>query len=309
MPPQPLFLFGVAQRTGTHYLSALLELHPRCVPISVPPDEKVSRPEDHLLDRAAPLLHYVQHTQQKWHPGWGLGEDADEVLLEELVDAIGRFVVRLGTRSLPPGDQPTYVLTKTPATNNLRLLVRCKPDLPVLVIARDGRDVVESSHKAWGLSYERWTRVWSEGVDQLAAAQEIDGKGSIKVVRYEDLLTDLRRTLEPVFEHLGLSTDDYDWDAAMSLPVRGSSYLQAQRKDISWTPTLDTDGVIGQPRWQSWPRARLSRFGHLAGAQMAHLGYAMDRGRSLPAVEPVRDAAWNAARLARRARDRVKGAP
>lgn len=307
MPPRPLFLFGVAQRTGTHYLSGLLELHPRCVPLSVPADDDVSRPEDHLFDKAGPLLRYVEQVQQKWHPGWGLGDDAADTLTQELVDGIARFVVRLGTRSgTAQGAQRDYVLTKTPATNNLRVLVRSKPNLPVLVIARDGRDVVESSHHAWGLSYERWMRVWSEGVNELIAAQQIDHAGAIKVVRYEDLLAGLRPTLESVFEHLGLSSEEYDWDAAAALPIRGSSFIRNPNSDVSWTPTNDTQGVIGRPRWESWPRLRRSRFRHLAGSQMAHLGYPLDETSGLLAVEPLRDIAWDTARLARRARDRFK---
>lgn len=304
MPARPLFLFGLTQRTGTHYLSSLLELHPRCVPISVPADESVSRPEDHLFDKADSLLRYVADVRAKWNPAWGLGDDAGELLLAELVDGISRFVVRLGTRD---GGSPDYVMTKTPGTNHLRVLVECLPDLPVLVIARDGRDVVESARKTWGWSYERWTRVWRDGVDSLVAAQQIDRNGSIKVVRYEDLLAELRPTMESVLAHLDLPAAEYDWDAAAALPVRGSSFMRKDGGDLSWTPVKDTEGLIGRPRWADWPAPRLARFAHLAGAQMAHLGYDVGDVTSRPAVEPVRDALWSAARIARRARDRIKG--
>lgn len=300
---RPLFVFGLAQRTGTHYLASLLELHPRCAPISIPADESVSRPEDHLFDKADPLLRYVADVGKKWNAAWGLGEDAGDLLLKELVDGIARFVVQLGTRD---GGEPDYVMTKTPATKHLRVLVDCLPHLPVLVIARDGRDVVESARKTWGLSYERWTRIWREGVDNLIAAQQVDRNGSIKVVRYEDLLAELQPTMESVLAHLNLPPGEFDWDAAAALPVRGSSFMTKEGNDLSWTPVKDTEGLIGRPRWEEWPRPRLARFAHLAGAEMAHLGYRVGDVASLPAIEPVRDALWSGARAARRARDRLR---
>jgi hypothetical protein len=307
VPAAPLFVFGVAQRTGTHYLAALLTLHPRCVPLSEPSTETASRPEDHLFDKADALLSYVDVVRRKWRADWNLGEGADHLLLSELTDALGRFVVRTGTANHTEGKNVAYVVTKTPSTANLNLLVETMPDLPVIVIARDGRSVAESAKRTFGRSYERWTRIWRHGVDNLIAASEADEGGSLKVVRYEDLLSDLEATMTDVLEHVGLSTIDYDWDAARALPVRGSSVLRGDNPDFSWAPVVDATGEVGRPRWESWPARRKARFAHLAGEQMRWLGYAVEPPAQRTAfADVIRDGLWGGARLARRAVDRVR---
>lgn len=307
MPPAPLFVFGVAQRTGTHYLASLLTLHPRCVPISVPIKEQASRPEDHLLEQADPLLSYLAALRRKWHTDWALGDDAEQVLLGELVSGMGRFVVRLGTRSHPEAD-PSYVVTKTPFTANLRMLVEATPDLPVLVIARDGRAVAESGHATWGTSYERLIRVWRTGVDDLAEAQRVDAKQMVKVIRYEDLLEDVRGVMTEVFEHFGLDTQIYDWEAAAAVPVRGSSVIRGESTDFSWAPVIDARGELGARRWERWPARRQARFVHLAGQQMSYLGYDVTPESRASMIDRILDLGWTCARIGRRTRDRARDA-
>jgi hypothetical protein len=303
-----LFIFGLTRRTGTHYLEALLELHPQCVPISVPTNERVSRPEDYLLDHADPLRRYVAELRSIWDPAWNYGADADQALLDELVRAIARFVVAVDPRTGTRADDPSWVVTKTPSTRNLSLLIHALPDLPILVITRDGRDVAESGHSSFGLSYERWIRLWLGGVEHLRAAQAIDQHKSLHVVRYESLIEDLRPTMSKVLAHLGLDEAAYDWDAAASVPVRGSSMIRGDRTKVTWAAFEDKEGLIGRARWQSWPRHRLARFAHLAGPQMIELGYDIGAEPEMRLINKTMDIAWTGARAGRTAATRLVGA-
>lgn len=306
--PQPLFIFGVSQRTGTHFLEELLVLHNECRALGGPMPDYSSRPEDHLFELADPLLEYVSTIAGNWRAEWSFDRDAEDLLLRELAAALGRFVVGF-PRGQDAREQPRYVVTKTPSTRNLPLFVRTMAANPALVIVRDGRDVVESGHATWGQSRERWMRVWRSGVDSLFDALTLDHDRSLMVVRYEDLVSDLRPTMTRILEHLELAVDGYDWDAAETLPLRGSSTIRPQHGRVTWEPVNAPQEALNRRR-SVWPPSREARFAHIAGYCMHQLGYDWSHqatGRR-QVIDWVYDQGWSLASRARRVKDRL-GAP
>jgi hypothetical protein len=172
------------------------------------------------------------------------------------------------------------------------------------VIVRDGRDVAESGHRTWGQSYERWFRIWRQGATDILAAKARDTNDVLTVVRYEELLADLHGTMRPLLRSLGLDEARYDWAAAETLPVVGSSVFRPDHGKVSWEPVPVARSMLGRQRRGEWPASREARFAHLAGEQMTALGYDMGAtaGRIGP-IERLRDAGWAGLRTGRRLRD------
>ena len=64
----PIFLLGIAQRSGTHYLYDALLLHPGISPALVTNDDPAQPSwEDHLLSEADGLRTYVDRVERRWN--------------------------------------------------------------------------------------------------------------------------------------------------------------------------------------------------------------------------------------------------
>ena len=66
----------------------------------------------------------------------------------------------------------------------------------------------------------------------------------------------------------------YDFDAAINLPVRGSSVFRGTRpKEYHWDPVEKTPDFNPVGRWNNWSRSTHERFNWIAGEKLVALGY------------------------------------
>ncbi|MFQ5529094.1 MAG: sulfotransferase [Gemmatimonadota bacterium] len=289
----PIFVLGMLQRSGTNFLRDLLVAHPACQGSEV-------LAEDHLLHHAELLASYSNWVRGHWaHP---LFPEETERLQGELLRSIGQGVLEFVAGSVG-GPRPVL---KTPSVRNLHLFHRLFGNAVVLVLVRDGRAMVESGMRSFGWEFEEATRLWAAAADRITAF-EASMRGRTdpsKVVRYEDLVTDLEAELRTVFSVAGLDPEAYDFAAARRTPVRGSSTYQRDEGDVHWQPV--ERGADFQPlqRWESWSRARHERFNWLAGDQLRALGYEPRESTGAPARwrawNRLRDGRWLARRVRRR---------
>src|SRR5215468_5607685 len=63
--PRPVFILGIAERSGTTYLQDLLRLHPDC------DVDGLELEEDHFVAYADLLVRYVRLASKHWKPWWG----------------------------------------------------------------------------------------------------------------------------------------------------------------------------------------------------------------------------------------------
>src|SRR5262245_18667252 len=170
----PIFILGMMRRCGTNHLSDLLVQHPDCVaaaPIH----------EDHLVQRAGYIRSYVDAVTGSWNPSWGVPDDARARLLRALGDGVIAF--------LQAGAGAHRVVTKTPRIENLDLFFDLFPASPLLVIVRDGRNVVASNVRSFDENEEAMRQEWARaGRAVLAFDEQHRDRGlPYRVVRYEDL--------------------------------------------------------------------------------------------------------------------------
>jgi protein-tyrosine sulfotransferase len=281
----PIFILGIAPRSGTNYLHDLIRNHPDCDPGSAVLEE------DHLVANAQLLVNYVESVSRWWKKRWG----AEELQAEKdsLAEHIGRGMIAFLASQVEmrkgiagcngtPGRQKRFV-TKTPSVKNLGLFFKLFPTGKLIVLVRDGRSVVESSVKTFDHPYGYAAREWARSARIIQDFQARNPRAPYLLVRYEDIYGNLENEMRRIFTYLDLDAEAYDYSAAASLPVRGSSTLRGQptayhaswvAEGVHWEPMKKPSDFNPVQRWADWSRARHERFNWLSGEYLERFGYA-----------------------------------
>lgn len=274
------FLLGVDLRCGTNYLWRLLREHPDCVgagPIW----------EDHFIQHSYLLRKYAEHIYGSWDPHWEveaiLGDK--EVLLQCLGEAIEKFIksqiILHNTSQDGPAQvstnqgAPKIFLSKTPSVENIDNFFDLFPNAYLILLDRDGRAVVESGVRSFYWDYEdsmiRWRNRAQTIIDFMEKYHHLNEK--LILVRYEDLVANEKETLIKIFNYLDLNPEVYNYIAASSGGVIGSSELRTHSNTMHWSPVEKTADFNPLTRFRHWDRHRHERFNWIAGEQMERLGY------------------------------------
>jgi hypothetical protein len=290
-PPSPIFILGVAPRSGTNFLWDLLRLHPDCAPGREPVRE------DFFVEYADLLLRFTDQVSARWDPLWG---SIDHGLVAELRASLGAGLLDFLTV-----DRGRRLVVKSPSVRNVSLFFEVFPEASLIILVRDGRSIVQSCMATFGWDFDTATCRWAAAVDEILAFQGQHSPGRYQLVRYEDLLDDLERTLVSLFSFLRLDVQRFDFTAAHTLPVRGSSgYFGADRSAVHWDPVARAPEFDPRQRWRSWTPWQLERFSWRAAAQQCALAYDVSVPRPhgwRRARHRLADLSWAAARLFDRA--------
>lgn len=280
----PVFIMGVAPRSGTNYLEDVLCVHPDCglgIPLR----------ENHLLSALPDLAAIVRRLQARWdrHERWGfLPEHADD-LARSLGSALADFTVsqvdeRRRIEAPPdtlPGVEhsfkvsPKLLVSKVPSTRGLADFRSFFPDAKLILLMRDGRAVAESSVRSWGWHFDVAVDTWRRGARDMARFLDDHPEDSALLVRYEDLISRPEEELEKIFEYLDLDPASFDYERAHHRPVRGSSTIRpaGAEASVAWQPVEKTDDFDPLARAREWTDAQHARFNHMAGGLSKRFGY------------------------------------
>jgi hypothetical protein len=257
---RPIFIHAPLPRCGTNFLWDLLCLHPECAAGRSPIWE------DNLLGSAGHLRAFADASVASWDPVWGPSDHLKEDLMHRLGDALVAFLTIDAGRRL---------VTKNPNQQNLEMFFDLFRDAQLLVLIRDGRAVAESGRKTFHWSLEWAARQWSKELTKLEAllAQHAYRADRFKVLRYEDLTNDTVATLKETLEFLNLNQEHFAFDAALDLPVRGSSSFRGGREEVHWGPVAKTPDFERRPSWEAWDVQTLAGFEDVAGEALQRWGY------------------------------------
>jgi len=293
---RPVFILGIAERSGTNYLQDLLRLHPDC------DVDGLELEEDHFVAYSDLLMRYVNLASKQWKAWWGQEQLQKE--RNQLCQCIGDGLVsylhlqvrnRRVLTGKAPADKPLKVLvTKTPDVTNVNLFFEFFPNAYLLILVRDGRAVVESAVRTFYRNFADEARKWAtraSAIRRFAAGESSIGRKYL-IVRYEDLYTNTSDELRRIMSFLDMDPALYDFEAAINLPVRGSSSLRQEGADwrqsfiapgIHWNPVPKASDFKPLERWRNWNHAEHQRFNWIAGKYLPLFGYEM---------EPNRDKRW-----------------
>lgn len=262
--PAPVIVLGVMPRCGTNFLHDLLALHPDVYP---DPGTLYEFPLLSVTGAARALRdEFVLRFPRN-------AENVHE--LDLLAMLAGAW---LGELRREAGSAP--ILLKSPHVNGVGLAPHIFSGARIILCLRDGRDVVDSTLKSFSRfslgrkTFGQLSREWRLGAEAIASFRPggENAHPDVIVVRYEDLISDLKANVSVILQHAGLAADRYDLDAAATLPVRGSSRSSAVGDD-RWKPEARTADFKPLRRWENWSQARKDQFIRIAGPSLSAAGY------------------------------------
>jgi protein-tyrosine sulfotransferase len=272
-----VIIHGVLPRSGSNYLSRSLRCHPQ---LAASPKGLWEFPH---LRKSDPLVSYARSMARS--PNLPRLEERD------LLRLVGDAWLAYASEGLPEGCR---LVLKEPSVKNLQRFFQFFPRAFLLVLMRDGRDIAFSSlrttfasprgfHWRNPRSYARlqrsplveMARRWSDASRVVRAfLEEHDEGGRVRVVRYEDLVSEPEATLRRILDFLELASEHFDWDSFAALDVRGSSFVGNRNGELDWdhggsgSEAFDPVG-----RWRSWSESEMRRFRSVAAGELLHWGY------------------------------------
>ncbi len=214
----PLLVLAAGQRCGSTLVQRLLTSHPEVL-IWGEHDGQVDRvleAGEGLLAWSADAGHiareeFERHAYQGWMAN--LIPDTDRIL-----DSLRRFVEALYAEPAAALGRPIWGFKEVRyGPSEVRRLHRLFPDLAVILLVRDPRDVLRSLDE-----WERWSRgIWTRERTKLTvehwqrlARSFLPGTAFDPVpvlrLRYEDVVNDPALTCEIVGKHTGLDPHAFD---------------------------------------------------------------------------------------------------
>ena len=265
-----IFIIGLTASTGTNYLQRLLCLDRSCVPFIVP--------EDFLLKPAGKLIEYGTMLDQSYralNAHWVFEDTRLDYMKEILPRCLGDGLQEFVQRSCGKMNRNSRIVLKTPDNSEVSLFPRLFPDLPLVLLVRDGRSVTQALVRKGEWKFEDAAQAWAWAVDRQRSFEEVYGGSDFRyrVVRYEKLYGEPRRELRSLLKFLDLDAAKYPFHKAENLTVTGSSFFAPAEK--RWVPKEKTREFRPLETWKDWTPKQHRTFSRIAGKQMRYLGYGL----------------------------------
>jgi hypothetical protein len=152
------------------------------------------------------------------------------------------------------------------------------PHENLLILVRDGRDVVHSTLRTWPkLNFVqvclRWNRSARIILTTLEKLKSSDQKG-YWMVKYEDTLRQPEAFVREACRHFGLDESRYPYDQIGQIRVIGSSKLAKGK--VTWRFLERPKDFKPVGYWQKWSPVKRLAFKAIAGRSLVRLGYCED---------------------------------
>lgn len=258
-----LFIHGIMPRTGTVYVGELLRLHPDLHGL---PRQLWELPLVQLSDHVLKLQRaFVRIYDQ----------NADKMGESDFLGIFGAGMLEYLQAATPPGKR---MLIKVPSVQYLHYFPVMYPGQHLLVLVRDGRDVVQSTVRTWPqILFPFACRRWRRAAEMVAGydADHRDQTSGYWLARFEDAMLDPEGFVREACRRFRLDVTRYPFDRIASIDVRGSSQLKQQGK-VTWSPKARPPGFSPIGYWPGWSRGRKRTFKRIAGQALMTLGYCED---------------------------------
>lgn len=258
-----IIIHGVTQRSGTGYVDQLLRLHPDLV---ASPNDIWEVPFLQFTDR---ILDFQERFFEAYPYNVGrIGEN-------DFLPLFGSSFIAYLYSFMPEGKR---MLIKVPSVKHLECFYWVFPYENLLVLMRDGRDVVSSTVRTWPeIKFADACRRWEHGARMVLCFHErYSGKRTgYWLGRYEDATRSPEAFVRTACKHFGLDPDKYPFDEVKNIPVVGSSSLKKQGQVI-WKPMPRPKDFKPIGRWRDWSFNEKRVFKRIAGQALLDAGYCDD---------------------------------
>ena len=256
-----ILIHGMSTRSGTVYVGELLRQHP----------DLFAFPK-HVWE--FPLLqhsHAVERLQQNFlltHE-----QNFGKIAQGDLLPLVGASLIAYLYRTVPAERR---ILLKTPSVERLDNFPALYPHEHLLLLTRDGRDLVHSTVRTWReITFEMACLRWRRAARMVMAFDRrmANCTSGYMLGRFEDAVNDPDQFVRQACIAFDLDVSRYPFKAVDELPVQGSS---STREDgaVTWEPQEKRDDFRPIGHWQGWSRRQKFMFKRIAGRELVELGYA-----------------------------------
>ena len=258
-----IFIHGMLRRSGTNFIGELLRLHPD---ISAYPHNIYEVPFLGTTER-------LMDVQNAFFDGYK--RNREQVGACDFLPLFGSALLAY-LHAYIPGDK--QLLLKVPGVEQLHHFFSVFPNEKLLILMRDGRDLVQSTIKTWPQrDFAAVCRQWDESARSIMDfADRFDAESHrFLIVRYEDAVKDPHQFMSRVGAHLGLDMQRFPYPELEKIPVKGSSALKQDSK-MTWKPIQKPSDFNPVGRWAAWDNKAKATFKKICGRTIVKTGYCPD---------------------------------
>lgn len=257
-----VMIHGVSSRSGTVYTGELLSLHPDLFSY---PNEMWETP---FLELTGDILNLNKKFLKAYRKNAGKLGDSD------FLPIFGSsFLAYL--HHFAPSDK--RLLVKRPKMDYLSHFFKMFPFENILLLIRDGRDVVDSTVRSWAkTNFPKACTRWNNGAKMiLSFYRENNKQGGIYYTKYEDIFQNPERFVKDACRCFNLDEDKYPFGEINSIPLKGSSFNKKNGR-VSWEATDKGKNFKPIGRWKDWSSKEKEIFKSIAGQSLLEAGYCED---------------------------------
>jgi len=257
-----IFIHGVMPRSGTVYTGEILRLHPQ---IHAYPNDLWEVP---FLELTGDILDMQQHFFRAYP------QNRDRMGEHDFLPLFGSTFMAYLQSFTPKGKR---MLVKTPDAQYLDYFHSIFPKEHLLLLMRDGRDVVSSTLRTWpGMDFSMVSRKWAMSArNMLRMAEARSGSTGFLIYKFERVVEDPDSFVEKSCAAFGLEPGKFPFDEIRKLAVRGSSEIR-KKGTVTWDPAEKPKDFNPVGRWQGWSRRQKEQFKRVAGEMLIEAGYCDD---------------------------------
>lgn len=258
-----IIIHGVMPRSGTVYLGEVLSLHPN---LDAYPNNIWEIP---LLLTTGDLIK-VQKKFFKEGSAYNskIGEN-------DLLALFGSSFIGYLYSLAPIGKQ---ILLKVPNVQYLNYFFTLFPHEYLLLVIRDGRDVVNSTIKTWPeRDFSDVCKLWNDSMKMiLSFRNQCSNKmNRCWIAKYEDCVLDPVFFVKNACKRLQLDENKYPFRKIKKIFVHGSSSLKSDGQ-VTWNGIIKPNNFNPIGHWQKWSAGKKKIFKRIAGRTLIDSGYCDD---------------------------------
>lgn len=258
-----IFIHGVMPRCGTVYVGQLMRLHPD---IYAYPNDVWEVPflntTGHILAAQRDFFQAYKHNKSR------IGEN-------DFLPLFGSSFIAYLFSFVP---ERKRMLVKIPHVCFLNYFYSVFPYEHLLLVMRDGRDLVSSTIKTWPeRNFPDVCKRWDYSTKMILRFRDhMRGKrNGVMVAKYEDAVRDPVGFARNACEHFGLKYDKYSFEKIKDIKVHGSSVFK-QQGNITWDGKEKTKDFNPIGHWYEWSSKKKKIFKKIAGQTLLDAGYCDD---------------------------------
>lgn len=258
-----IIIHGIMPRSGTVYLGELLRLHPS---LFAYPNEIWEFP---FLQQSGHVLKVEEEFL------WAHEQNFGKIGEYDFLPLYGSSLIGYLHQYTPKDKQ---VVLKVPSVQYLSLFYALFPHENLIILIRDGRDIVHSTVKTWPqIRFWMVCLRWRRAARVVLACQKAFAKQGKKfmVAQFEEAVLEPEEFIRRACSLFDLPVEDYPFDRIQEIPTRGSSSIH-QRESITWQPKEKPPDFQPIGHWKSWGPYRRFIFKNIAGKELIELGYEDD---------------------------------